>query len=42
MAHETAEFERLILDMLKEYNTPGLSIAIIRGDDIYAKVYMFM
>jgi hypothetical protein len=38
MAHKTPEFERLVQERMKEWNVPGLSIAIVQGDEIYTKV----
>jgi CubicO group peptidase (beta-lactamase class C family) len=40
MAHKTYEFEKLVQEMMKEWNVPGLSIAIVQGDEIYAKVFV--
>ncbi|CAN9162677.1 unnamed protein product [Alternaria alternata] len=39
MAHNTAEFDQLVLEKIKEFNVPGLSLAVVQGDDIYSKAY---
>lgn len=38
MAHKTADFEQLIRKTIEEWKVPGLSIAVVEGDEIYAKV----
>ena len=38
MAHNTAEFDQLVLEKIKEFNVLGLSLAVVQGDDIYSKV----
>jgi len=38
MAHKTAQFEKLVQRLMDEYNVPGLSIAIIQGEEISTKV----
>jgi hypothetical protein len=38
MAHKTPEFDKLVLERIKEFNAPGLSLAVVQGDDIYSKV----
>jgi hypothetical protein len=38
MAHETPAFEQLVLEKIKEFNVPGLSLAVVQGDEIYSKV----
>ena len=38
MAHNTPEFDQLVLEKIKEFNVPGLSLAVVQGDDIYSKV----
>jgi CubicO group peptidase (beta-lactamase class C family) len=38
MAHKTPEFEQLVQKTIEEWKVPGLSIAVIRGDEIYSKV----
>lgn len=37
----TEEFEKIVLDALKEWNVPGVSIAIVDNDQIYLKVRAF-
>jgi len=38
MAHASAKFDKLVRDLMKEWNVPGLAIAIIQGDNIYKRV----
>lgn len=38
MAHKTQQFERLVQEKMEEWKVPGLSLAIIEGEDIYTKV----
>jgi CubicO group peptidase (beta-lactamase class C family) len=38
MAHKTPEFEQLVQKIIEDWKVPGLSIAVIRGDEIYSKV----
>jgi CubicO group peptidase (beta-lactamase class C family) len=38
MAHKTQQFERLVQEKMEEWKVPGLSLAIIQGEDIYTKV----
>jgi CubicO group peptidase (beta-lactamase class C family) len=38
MAHKAPEFEKLIQERMKEWNVPGLSLALVQGDEIYTKV----
>jgi hypothetical protein len=38
MAHKTPEFEQLVRKYMKEWKVPGLSIAVVQGDDIHTKV----
>ncbi|KAL1801576.1 hypothetical protein ACET3X_001918 [Alternaria dauci] len=39
MAHKNPEFDQLVLEKIKEFNVPGLSLAVVQGDDIYSKAY---
>ncbi|KAH7066745.1 beta-lactamase/transpeptidase-like protein [Paraphoma chrysanthemicola] len=39
MAHKTTEFEQLVLQTMKEWNVPGLSIAVVNGENIDPKAY---
>lgn len=38
MAHRTKKFEELVLRLIDEWHVPGLSIAVVQGDEIDAKV----
>jgi CubicO group peptidase (beta-lactamase class C family) len=38
MAHKTAEFDQLVERLMEEWHAPGLSIAVVQGDQIDAKV----
>lgn len=38
MAHKTAEFDQLVERLMEEWHVPGLSIAVVQGDQIDAKV----
>jgi len=38
MAYKTAEFEKLVLEKINEFHVPGLSLAVVQGDDIHSKV----
>jgi hypothetical protein len=38
MAYKTTKFEEFVLQKLKEFNVPGLSLAVVKGDEIYSKV----
>lgn len=38
MAFKTAEFDQLVEILMREWHVPGLSIAVIQGDQIDAKV----
>jgi hypothetical protein len=38
MAYKTPEFEKLVLEKVKEFNVPGLSLAVVQGDEIYSRV----
>jgi CubicO group peptidase (beta-lactamase class C family) len=38
MAHKTTKFEDFVLEKIKEYNVPGLSIAIVKDGEIHPKV----
>jgi CubicO group peptidase (beta-lactamase class C family) len=38
MAHNSLEFEKLVLDGLVKWKVPGIAIAVIHGDEIAAKV----
>jgi hypothetical protein len=38
MAHKTFEFEELVQKCMEEWRVPGLSIGVVQGDAIYAKV----
>lgn len=42
MAHRTVEFDQLVKKTIDEWNVPGLSIAIVQGGDIFAKVVLSM
>lgn len=37
----TEEFEKIVLDALKEWNVPGVSIAIVDNGKIFSKVLYF-
>ncbi|KAH7389751.1 beta-lactamase/transpeptidase-like protein [Pyrenochaeta sp. MPI-SDFR-AT-0127] len=39
MAHKTAEFDELVLKTIHKWKVPGLSIAVVEGDEIFAKGY---
>ncbi|KAI4676699.1 uncharacterized protein J4E84_009534 [Alternaria hordeiaustralica] len=39
MAYKTPEFEKLVLATINEFRVPGLSLAVVQGDDIYSKAY---
>lgn len=41
MAHKTPEFEKLVQQKMEEWKVPGLSIAVVQGDEIYNKVIGF-
>jgi CubicO group peptidase (beta-lactamase class C family) len=38
MVHKTLEFEKLVQEKMEEWKVPGLSIAIVQGDEIFTKV----
>jgi len=38
MAYKSPEFEKFVLEKIKEFNTPGLSLAVVQGDEIWSKV----
>jgi hypothetical protein len=38
MAHISPEVERIIQNGIVEWKVPGLAIAVIQGDEIFAKV----
>jgi hypothetical protein len=38
MAYRTPEFEKLVLKKIAEFHVPGLSLAVVQGDEIYSKV----
>ena len=38
MAHKTAEFDHMVERLMEEYHVPGVSIAIVQGEEIDAKV----
>jgi hypothetical protein len=38
MAHRTLEFEKLVHKCMEEWKVPGLSIAVVQGDEVYSKV----
>jgi hypothetical protein len=38
--YKTPEFEKLVQEKIKYYNVPGLSFAVVQGDEIYSKVHM--
>lgn len=38
MAHKTAEFDQMVERLMEEWHVPGLSIAVVQGDHIDAKV----
>jgi uncharacterized protein YjfI (DUF2170 family) len=38
MAYKTTEFDTFLLQKIKEFNIPGLSLAVVQGDEIYSKV----
>lgn len=38
MAHSTAEFDHMVEKLMEEWNVPCLSLAIVHGEDIEAKV----
>lgn len=38
MAHKTAEFDQMVERLMEEFHVPGVSIAIVQGDEIDAKV----
>jgi CubicO group peptidase (beta-lactamase class C family) len=38
MAHKTHEFEKLVHKYMEEWKVPGLSIAVVQGDEVYSKV----
>lgn len=40
MAYKTAEFDQLVERLMEEWHAPGLSIAVVQGDQIDAKVNM--
>ncbi|KAH3916558.1 hypothetical protein HBI56_047350 [Parastagonospora nodorum] len=39
MAYKTPEFEKFVLEKIKEFNTPGLSLAVVQGDEIWSKAF---
>ncbi|KAI3391181.1 hypothetical protein diail_7786 [Diaporthe ilicicola] len=39
MAYKTVEFDQLVTGLMQEWHVPGLSIAVIQGDEIDAKAY---
>ncbi|KAG8163527.1 hypothetical protein KVR01_006824 [Diaporthe batatas] len=39
MAFKTAEFDQLVERLMEEWHVPGLSIAVVQGDQIDAKAY---
>lgn len=38
MAHKTAEFDQMVEKLMEEWHVPGLSMAVVQGDQIDAKV----
>lgn len=38
MAHTTSQFDQRVRDLMEEWRVPGLSMAIVHGDEIDAKV----
>ena len=38
MAYMSPESEKSVLEKIKEFHVPGLSLAIVQGDEIYSKV----
>jgi hypothetical protein len=38
MAYKTPDFHNFVLEQIKEFKTPGLSLAVVQGDEIYSKV----
>lgn len=38
MAHKTAAFDEMVERLMEEWHVPGLSIAVIQGDQIDTKV----
>jgi CubicO group peptidase (beta-lactamase class C family) len=38
MAHNSPEFEKIILDGLLKWKVPGIAVAVIEGDEIKSKV----
>jgi hypothetical protein len=38
MAYKTPEFEKFVLEKIKEFTTPGLSVAVVQRDEIWSKV----
>lgn len=38
MAYKSPEFEKFVLEKIEEFNTPGLSLAVVQGDNIWSKV----
>ncbi|KAL2273988.1 hypothetical protein FJTKL_03705 [Diaporthe vaccinii] len=38
MAHKTAEFDQMVERLMEEWHVPGLSIAVVQGDHIDAKL----
>jgi hypothetical protein len=41
MLLETEAFSKLVQDKMREMNIPGLSIAVVDGDEIHSKVTTF-
>ncbi|KAJ4373266.1 hypothetical protein N0V83_003560 [Neocucurbitaria cava] len=39
MAHKTIEFEQLVARLMEEWKVPGLSIAVVQGDEMFAKSF---
>lgn len=38
MAHETAAFDENVRQLIHEWRVPGLAIAVVKGNEIHAKV----
>jgi hypothetical protein len=38
MAYKTTTFEDFVLEGIKDFNVPGLSLAVVKGDEIYSKL----
>lgn len=38
MAHQTPEFKQLVREKINEWKIPGLSLAVIQGEEIHTQV----